>query len=509
MPKRKRKPHLSKKARRRKRQRIAYLSGLFLLCILLVCGISYGLLYRYVNKTEEDKISNHIYIGKVELSGMTKEQAKDAVEKKMAEYRQLKVTLKVGEQTAKTTLGDLGIEMKDVDKLIEEAVSYGKEGSVWKRFRQIRKLGKNELVLDDTYQLDGESAKSVLTEKALPMETRAVDATITHKGSGFEITDEAAGNKIKIEESLANLEKYLNEKWKYKEITLELVQESEAPSVTRADLESIRDELGSYSTQAGYGDRVKNIRRAAELLNGTLLMPGEELSVEQTLAPYTEENGYVAGSAYENGQVVQNIGGGLCQVSTTLYNAVLYSELEVTERCAHSMIVNYVEPSRDAAIAEGVKDFKFKNNYDTPILIEGYVDSNNKVWFYIYGKDTRAEGHSVEFESETLERTEYSKKYVEDPDSAIGSMEEEGTAINGRTAWLWKVVYETGQEVSRDVINNSTYKASEVTVKVGTASGSAEASKLIRTAIQSQNEDKIREAVSEARTLQSGSGEGE
>ena len=236
MPKRKRKPHLSKKARRRKRQRIAYLSGLFLLCILLVCGISYGLLYRYVNKTEEDKISNHIYIGKVELSGMTKEQAKDAVEKKMAEYRQLKVTLKVGEQTAKTTLGDLGIEMKDVDKLIEEAVSYGKEGSVWKRFRQIRKLGKNELVLDDTYQLDGESAKSVLTEKALPMETRAVDATITHKGSGFEITDEAAGNKIKIEESLANLEKYLNEKWKYKEITLELVQESEAPSVTRAGM---------------------------------------------------------------------------------------------------------------------------------------------------------------------------------------------------------------------------------------------------------------------------------
>ena len=314
---------------------------------------------------------------------------------------------------------------------------------------------------------------------------------------------------INFKSNINDAEKYLNEKWKYKEITLELVQESEAPSVTRADLESIRDELGSYSTQAGYGDRVKNIRRAAELLNGTLLMPGEELSVEQTLAPYTEENGYVAGSAYENGQVVQNIGGGLCQVSTTLYNAVLYSELEVTERCAHSMIVNYVEPSRDAAIAEGVKDFKFKNNYDTPILIEGYVDSNNKVWFYIYGKDTRAEGHSVEFESETLERTEYSKKYVEDPDSAIGSMEEEGTAINGRTARLWKVVYENGQEVSRDVINNSTYKASEVTVKVGTASGSAEASKLIRTAIQSQNEDKIREAVSEARTLQSGSGEGE
>lgn len=509
MPKRRRKPRLSKKARQRKKQRMIQLGTYLAVCILLAGIVVYCLLYRYVNKTDEEKIYDNIYIGKVEVSQMTKAQAKAAVNKKLEEYGQLKVTLALGDKAVDTTLAELGIRMKNVEQLVEEALSYGKEGSVLARFLQIRKLEKNKLVLDDQYQLDEETAKAVLTEKALPMELRAVNATITHKGSGFEITDEVAGNKIQIEDSLKNLEQYLNKEWKYQEIVMELVQVSEEPTIKRTDLETIQDELGSYSTQAGYGARLKNITRAAEILDGTLLMPGEEISVEQSLAPYTEENGYVSGSAYENGQVVQSIGGGLCQVSTTLYNAVLYSELEVLERYAHSMIVNYVDPSRDAAIAEGVKDFRFKNNYDTPILIEGYVDGNNNLRFYIYGKDTRAEGHSVEFESETLERTEYTKKYVEDPESEVGSMKEEGTPINGRTARLWKVVYENGQEVSRDVINNSTYNASVVKVKVGTASENAEASEKVKAAISSQDESKIQSAIGEAKALESGSGEGQ
>ena len=194
-------------------------------------------------------------------------------------------------------------------------------------------------------------------------------------------------------------------------------------------------------------------------------------------------------------------------MSTTLYNAVLYAELEVTERSAHSMIVNYVDPSRDAAVAEGVKDFKFKNNYDTPILIEGYVASDGTLQFHIYGKETRAESHSVEFESETLERTEYTTRYVEDTESALGSTSQEGTAINGRTARLWKIVYENGEEVSRDVINNSTYSASEITIKVGTASDNAEASALVSQAIASQNEDTINSAISQAWGMVSGGGE--
>ena len=89
-------------------------------------------------------------------------------------------------------------------------------------------------------------------------------------------------------------------------------------------------------------------------------------------------------------------------MSTTLYNAVLYAELEVVERYPHSMMVSYVTPSRDAAVAEGIKDFIFKNNYDSPIYIAGGIDEANQLYFAIYGKDTRDEGWTVEYESEVL-----------------------------------------------------------------------------------------------------------
>ena len=293
----------------------------------------------------------------------------------------------------------------------------------------------------------------------------------------------------------------MNKKWNYEDAEVELKLDTEEPTIKKADLESLQDELGSYTTNAGWGDRVQNIRRATELINGTVVMPGEEFSVEQATLPYTEENGYVAGSAYENGQIVESIGGGLCQVSTTLYNAVLYAELEVTRRASHSMSVSYVEPSRDAMIAEGISDFKFVNNYDTPILIEGYIDGNNQLGFYIYGKDTRAAGHSVEFESETLETTEYTKKYVEDTESAVGSQETEGAGMDGSTARLWKITYENGEEVSREVINNSTYQTSDVTVKVGTKSDNAEATKLVEEAIETQDQEKINAAISKASAL--------
>lgn len=110
------------------------------------------------------------------------------------------------------------------------------------------------------------------------------------------------------------------------------------------------------------------------LIDGTLLYPGDEFSTYETVAPFSEANGYYMAGSYLNGKVVDSIGGGICQVSTTLYNAVLLAELDVTMRYNHSMVVSYVDPSADAAIAESSgKDFKFVNNTDYPIYIEGTV----------------------------------------------------------------------------------------------------------------------------------------
>ncbi len=492
---------MSKKARLRRRRRHLILGGGALLCALAVLLIIYISRYRYVHSVDDDTVCDNIFIGQTDVSGMTADQAKKAVQKKIEEYGRLTLTMQAGGQSADATFQELGLNMRDVDRLVDRAVAYGKEGSVWKRYRQMKALEEEKQVIDEKFMLTADMAAEVIEEKTGPLKTGAVDASISRSDDGFTITDGAAGESVDTTASIQKIETYLNDEWDYKAASIEMVVEKEEPRITRADLESIQDELGSYSTDAGYGSRVTNLKRGAELLNGTVLLPGEELSVLEKTLPYTEENGYVDGGAYANGEVVQSIAGGICQVSSTLYNAVLYSELEVTQRSAHSMSVSYVKPSKDAAVAEGVKDFKFKNNYSTPIFIEGYIDGNGTLQFHIYGKDTRDAGHSVEYESEVLEQMEYTKKYVEDSDSAIGSMNEKGTAINGKTARLWKVVYENGNEVSRDVINNSTYRASEVKVLVGTRSDNAEASQLVRNAIGSQDEEQIWGAINRAQEL--------
>ena len=124
------------------------------------------------------------------------------------------------------------------------------------------------------------------------------------------------------------------------------------------------------------------------VVDGLVVYPGETISVSEAIGPTTAENGYYPAGSYENGTTVETYGGGICQVSTTLYNAVIRAELEIVTRAAHSMIVSYVEPSMDAAIADGIKDLQFKNNQETPIYIEGYT-SGGIIYFNIYGKETR------------------------------------------------------------------------------------------------------------------------
>ena len=255
------------------------------------------------------------------------------------------------------------------------------------------------------------------------------------------------------------------------------------------------DELGSFSTYAGGGQRWTNLKTGVGKLNGVILMPGEELSVYDTTAPYDEEHGYVEGTAYENGQVVPSYGGGICQVSSTLYNAVIYAELEIVERYPHSMAVDYVEPSRDAAIAGGVMDFRFKNPYSAPVYIFGEIDSSNQLRVVIYGKETRPENRSIEFESETLSTENYGVTYKAAPGLAFGQMQYTGSPHTGREARLWKVVYENGAEVSRDIFNTSSYAKSDQIVEVGTAGGSAEAVSALEAAIASQDGNAINSAI--------------
>ena len=140
-------------------------------------------------------------------------------------------------------------------------------------------------------------------------------------------------------------------------------------------------------------------------IDGSVIYPGETFSVYEAVSPFDAENGYELAGSYENGTTVQTYGGGICQVSTTLYNAVIRSELEIVERYNHSMLVAYVDPSADAAISGTAKDLKFKNNLDEPVYVESYV-SGSTLTATIYGHETRPSNRTIAFESETTSQTD-------------------------------------------------------------------------------------------------------
>ena len=134
------------------------------------------------------------------------------------------------------------------------------------------------------------------------------------------------------------------------------------PLGSKEELAKVKDLLGSFQTsfKTSSSDRSKNVRSGAGHIDGTVLYPGEVFSTYEYVTPFTVENGYAMAGSYLNGKTVDSMGGGICQVSSTLYNAVLMAELEVVERSPHSMMVAYVQASADAAIAGTYKDFKFK-----------------------------------------------------------------------------------------------------------------------------------------------------
>jgi hypothetical protein len=213
------------------------------------------------------------------------------------------------------------------------------------------------------------------------------------------------------------------------------------------------------------------------------------------VSPFTQENGYELAGTYQNGTTIESFGGGICQVATTLYNAVIRSELEITQRYNHSMLVSYVQPSMDAAIAGTYKDLRFKNNTNYPVYIEG-ITSGGNITFSVYGKETRASNREISFESETLSTTEPATQYNLSSSASMGSWVVSQSAHTGVTAQLWKIVKVDGVQQSRELFNKSTYQSSPKIITIGTSGASSSTLSALKSAIATGNESAVRSAAS-------------
>ena len=428
-----------------------------------------GLLLVPAKEASAGTLPSGFTVGGFDLTGMTGEEAKQKLKEQVAVMSGQKITLTIDGNEIATTAAELGFTWSNQAEVEEEAEKYA-GGNLLRRYLNQKSLEKEPVDIALVTEVDvGKVAEFV--EGRLSEYTRpAQDAVITKTESGFQVTESVIGMEVDTEATKQALDQAIKGGLT-EPVTVAAVVAETQPAKTTEQLATIQDELGTFSTSfsAGNRSRTKNLTTGAGKINGTVLMPGEEFSAYTWLTPFTVENGYAAAGSYANGQVVDTVGGGACQICTTLYNAALLSELEITQRQNHSMIVTYVKPSRDSAIAGTVKDLKFKNSYETPIYLEGLVNGST-LTFTIYGQETRPANREIKFVSETVSTKDPGEPVMkEDPTLAPGSQVKEQSAHTGLQSSLWKYVDVDGAETEKTLVNSDTYMASKAIYRVGPA----------------------------------------
>lgn len=448
-----------------------------------------------VRGAEPQLIEDGIYIGNVNVGGMTEEQAHSAVEEYVSGLMNTTFSLKGETGSMEMTAEEMGISA-DTDAAVEEAVQTGHAGNLINRFKSLQDLKKDKLVLDMHLSVDKQATARKLYTHADELAVGAKDNGLKRENGEFRFVPGKEGMEIDIVNSVYAINDFLSKEWNGSDNEIALVTKTVEPRGSREELAQVKDLLGSFSTNfsSSSAGRAKNVKTGCSKINGTILYPGDEFKMCQTVSPFTQENGYELAGSYQNGTTVESFGGGICQVATTLYNAVIRAELEVTMRFNHSMQVHYVKPSMDAAIAGDYKDLRFKNNTDAPVYLEGYC-SGGILYFNVYGKEVRPTNREVSFESETLSTVEPKVSFVLSADAELGSVSVQGGSNIGCVAQLWKIVKIDGVEQSREIFNKSRYQASPKVITVGTKNAEAESLAALKQAVASGDEAKVRSAA--------------
>lgn len=445
---------------------------------------------------EEGTIKPGIYADTIDLSGMDESSASQAIQAYVDSLAAVEITLvAANDQQVVTSAGEMGITWGNPE-VVQEALEIGIHGNVIERYKVLKDLEHENQIYPIELSFNIESINKILSEKCTKYDQKAVNVSLKRENGSFKVIEGQTGYMLDVEASIDVVNDFLITQWNHEPVSIPLNVAVEEPKGSAQELSEVKDVLGSFSTYFNSGaSRTGNIVNGCRLIDGVTLYPGEEFSMYNEVAPFTEKNGYYMAGSYLNGKVVDSLGGGICQVSTTLYNTVLQAELDVAERHNHSMIVNYVDPSADAAIAESSgKDFRFVNNKDYPVYLEAYV-SNKRVNINIYGKETRSADRKVTYVSEVLETINPPADTIyPDGSKPIGYIVTESAHI-GYKAKLWKVVTENGKEVSRTQVNSSSYKMVPRSATVGTATADPNALNEINAAIGTANIDHIKNVI--------------
>ncbi|HHZ16203.1 MAG TPA: hypothetical protein GX395_01010 [Clostridia bacterium] len=457
-------------------QRIMLVVGLALLPVLIIGGLCWrwGLLSTVPVWTSDDRrVCQGVTIQGIDVGGKSRDEVfrlLDEEEKqKIANYR---IILHLPDESSVTEIpfSEMGLGI-DKPKTWQAAFEQGRTGSLVEQLKARWQIWRQGVELPIYLSLDVKKAEKLLQRVGEPWYVAPEDARFRiTEADQVKIVPGKEGQQIAVEDTLIQLREKLFPKGvlpeETQEFQLELRLVKIKPERTEEDLQALGVEglVSQFTTyfDSGKIGRTNNIRLASSKLDHVLLLPGEVFSFNEVVGPRTKEEGYDEADIIQNYKYVPGIGGGVCQVSSTLYNAILLANLEIVERAPHSMIISYVEPGLDATVVYGSIDFRFKNNLESAIILKTEMGQES-LTCKVFGKPIR---QRVELKTFLERQIEFSTIYKEDPAVPPGKFIVERKGVPGKVYRVERHMYDTaGSLLKKEQLSRDIYPAVDQIIK--------------------------------------------
>lgn len=411
-------------------------------------------------------IADGVYIDDLNVSGMTAEEAMETVIAYVEELgnKTLTLTLDGADDVEPITvrISELGLRTNGLSEIIMEAVALGKSGNLIVRYKAKKDLEISNQKYELPLAVEENAVKNFVSTETSHLSVEPVNAELTRVSGGFSVSQSKTGIEVNTGTTVTSIMTALKD-WNKEDITVAAAAQVKQPERTTEMLSQIQDKIGTFSTTTGSASegKLQNLRTGVKLTDGAIIMPGESWSMHDALAPFNAENGYTTQIAYMNGGYVQEYGGGICQLATTLYNAALLAEVNISKRSNHSMVVGYTYWGLDATINDGgSKDLELTNDFDFPIYIEASV-GGGYVTYTIWGKETRPSNRKLKFYGVTLSEEYLPDEVTIDPNMAPGTENVvQATSYPKATAQAYKEVWVGGVLEEKILLHTDKYIAS-------------------------------------------------
>ncbi|HEK5020855.1 TPA: VanW family protein [Clostridioides difficile] len=408
-----------------------------------------------------EKIAKNTYVNGVNIGKLTKSQAKQELAKK---YKLENVDFNYNDKSWKVKSKDLNLST-DLDKTVENAYNLNRKSAFFGNLSKTISANfgkKSNLVVAINY--DKNKLKAEMEKIAKEIDVDVKDATLDISGEKVKVIPDSDGLKMDISKSMENFDNQ-TKKGNYKN---ELVVKATPAKVKKEQLANIDTNLGTYSTtfKTSQINRSINIKLATDNISNVLLMPGETFSFNKHTGKRSKENGYKSAPVIMEGEMEEDYGGGVCQVSSTLYNSVLYAGLEIVNVKNHTIPSSYVPKGRDATVADSGIDFLFKNNLKHPVYIKNYV-SGNQIVCNIYGSAEDKQNITISTKLDGVSQT--TMKRVNDPTMPKGKEKVDKSGRNAYSVSTYRTFNDAnGKKIKTEKIANSYYPKKEGIILVGT-----------------------------------------